>query len=96
MSATRRQQIAAILRHGGLTVPEMAQRVGAPVKAVLSDLEHVRRSVKGGEKWVVCDAECLACGFVFKGRDRLNVPSRCPECRSEQIRDAAFEIQSGE
>lgn len=94
MSSTRRQQIAEFLRHGGLTAPEIAGRIEAPVKSVLADLEHVRRGVKGGEKWVVRDAECLACGFVFKGRDRLNVPSRCPECRSEQIRDGAFEIRA--
>ena len=103
MSLTRRQEIAELLRHGAMTAPEIARRIGASVKAVLADLEHVRRSLKGGgkssgkntEKWAARDAECLDCGFVFEGRERLDVPSRCPECKSEAIREAAFEIRSG-
>jgi predicted Zn-ribbon and HTH transcriptional regulator len=100
MPLTRRQEIAELLRHGALTAPEIARRIGVSVKSVIADLEHVRRSLKGGGKdagkWEARDAECLDCGFVFEGRERLDVPSRCPECKSEAIREAAFEIRSGE
>ena len=100
MPLTRRQEIAELLRRGALTAPEIARRIGASVKSVLADLEHVRRGLKGGGKgagkWVARDAECLDCGFVFEGRERLDVPSRCPECKSESIREAAFEIRAGE
>ena len=95
MSGTRRQQIAQILRTGRANVQDIARKLQVPIKQVLDDLAHVKKSVRPGEKWVVEDAECTACGFVFRGRERLGTPSRCPECRSEQIRDAAFEIRGG-
>jgi hypothetical protein len=92
VTSTRRQEIAQLLRQGRLGVLDLARQVGAPAKSVVADLEHVRRSLAGRERWIVFAAECLSCGFVFKGRDRLNTPSRCPQCRSEQIRDPEFEI----
>lgn len=93
MVRTPRQEIAALLRGGYATAAELARRIGAPLRRVVSDLEHVRRGVKPGEKWVVRPAECLTCGFIFRERGRINNPSRCPHCRSEQIREAAFEIR---
>lgn len=93
MSSTLRQQIAGVLRTGPLTVAEISRKVGMPIKRVLEDLEHVRLSVAHGERWVVDAARCLDCGFVFRGRDRLNRPSRCPLCRSEDIGDPRYEIR---
>ena len=90
---TRRQQIVAVLRNGALTAAEISRRIRASVKSVVADLEHVRKSVQHPEQWVARDAECLECGFVFRGRGRIETPSRCPECRSEQIRDPSFEIR---
>jgi hypothetical protein len=92
MASTRRQEIARLLRQGRLSVLDIARRFGAPARSVLADLEHIRRGLAAGERWVVSEAECLSCGFVFKGRERLNTPSRCPRCRSEQIRDPEFAI----
>jgi predicted Zn-ribbon and HTH transcriptional regulator len=92
MASTRRQEIARILRTGPHTVDDLARKVGAPAKSVLADLEHVRRGLKGGDAWRVHEAACLSCGFVFRGRERLATPSRCPECRSEDIEDPRFEI----
>ena len=92
MASTRRQEIADLLRRGKMGVIDIARCVGAPAKSVLTDLEHIRRGLTARERWVVIDAECLSCGFVFKGRERLNTPSRCPHCRSEQIRDPEFAI----
>jgi predicted Zn-ribbon and HTH transcriptional regulator len=89
---TRRQRIAALLRAGPIAVPEIARLTGASVKGVLADLEHVRRGLDPGEAWAVSPAECSSCGFAFKGRERLDVPSRCPECRSEDIAEARYAI----
>ena len=92
---TRRQQILQLLRCGSMNVETLAHAVGAPTKAVLVDLEHIRRTVHGQERWVIHEAECLSCGFVYRGRDRLNTPSHCPKCKSEDIRDPEFEIAEG-
>ena len=73
-------------------MPELARLVGASVKGVLADLEHVRRGLERAEEWTVAPAECASCGFGFKGRERLDVPSRCPECRSEDIIEARYAI----
>jgi transcriptional regulator len=96
MAETRRQVIARVLRTGPHTVEDLARKVGAPAKSVLVDLEHVRRSLQVDGRWIAHDAECLSCGFVFHGRERLETPSRCPECRSEDIEDPRFEIASRE
>lgn len=93
MPSTRRQQIAAALHSGPLSVQDIARKLQMPVKVVLEDLEHVRLSVTNAERWIVEAAECLECGFVFRGRDRLNKPSRCPQCKSEDIQDARYGIE---
>ncbi len=95
MAGTRRERIAELLREGGSwTSLELARKIGAPVKTVLDDLEHVRRGLREGEVWTARAAECEACGFEFRDRTRLDRPSRCPECKSEMIREAAFGIIS--
>ena len=96
VAETRRQVIARVLRTGPHTVEDLARKVGAPAKSVLVDLEHVRRGLKEGDEWAVTDAVCLSCGFIFRGRERLETPSRCPECKSEDIEDPRFEIASRE
>lgn len=94
MLETRRKRIASELRIGPLTALEVSQRIGAPVKTVLADLEHVKRSVAAKEVWTVRPARCLGCGFSFEDRRRFKTPSRCPRCRSEAIEDPAFEIRA--
>ncbi len=92
VAGTRRQEIARLLRERPRTVLDIARTVGAPVKTVLDDLQHVRRGLAPGEAWAVEPASCRACGFEFRERERLDVPSRCPRCRSEDIEDPAFGI----
>jgi hypothetical protein len=92
MGSTRRQQIVETLQNGPLTVLEIAARFQAPVKTVLVDLEHIRKSCEKDRRFIVEPAECLSCSFVFRERARLGTPSRCPRCRSEQIQDPRFSI----
>jgi hypothetical protein len=94
MEETRRQAIDRVLRQGPMTVLDISRKIGAPIKTVLADLEHVIRSLRGRGRLVVKDAECISCGFPFKGRKRVETPSRCPRCRSENIRDPEFAIHS--
>lgn len=94
MNATRRQEIAAILREGPATLEDLARLAGADAATVRADLEHVRRSLGRGERFVIHPASCARCGFVFADRKRLSTPSRCPSCRSERIDDPSFRIDS--
>ena len=93
---TRRQRIHDCLRQGPTSLEDLAAEVGAPTRSVLDDLEHVRRGVRSPERWVSHQSRCYACDFVFRGRDRLNTPSRCPQCKSEDIQDPEFEIVGGD
>jgi predicted Zn-ribbon and HTH transcriptional regulator len=68
MSPTRRQSVAEILRSGPVTVLNLARRIGAPVKSILEDMEHIRKSSKGKNRLVIRQPECSACGFGFRDR----------------------------
>ena len=92
IAQTRRQSVAEILRSGPVTVLDLARRIGSPVKTLLDDLEHIRKSSKGKNRFIVRQPECNTCGFVFRDRIRLNAPSGCPRCGSEQIREPEFSI----
>ena len=81
------------LRAGPLTARELSARVGVPEKQVAGHLEHLGRSLKAaGERLRVEPARCLDCGFVFRKRDRLSRPSRCPVGRSEHLDAPRFAI----
>jgi len=97
-SATERQvtvraALRQALRTGPLTARELSGRVGIPEKQVAGHLEHLGRSLRAtGERLHVEPARCRECGFVFRKRDRLSRPSRCPVCRSEHLDAPRFSI----
>ena len=91
MASTRRQLIAEALRVAPLTAQDIARRFQVTVKTALDDLEHIRRGTRTG-RFVMEPAECLSCSFAFRDRTRLETPSRCPQCRNEQIREPEFRI----
>lgn len=69
--------------------------VGVPEKAVYGHLEHIQLSRKRENDFVLTPAECKGCGFVFRKRDRLTPPGKCPVCRKEAIEDPLFSISGG-
>ncbi len=90
---TVRAALREALRAGPLTARELSGRVGVPEKQVAGHLEHLGRSLRAaGERLHVEAARCLDCGFVFRKRDRLSRPSRCPVCRSEHLDAPRFAI----
>ncbi len=79
-----------------MSAMELSRQVGAPLKTVLEDIGHIRRSLpneKGGGRLVIRGMECCACGFRFRGRTRLGTPSRCPRCKCERISEPEFSIE---
>jgi predicted Zn-ribbon and HTH transcriptional regulator len=87
---TIRQEIISALQEESLTAREISGRVEIAEKEVLEHLEHIRVALHSG--LVVIPAQCIACGFLFRKRERLKGPGRCPVCRSEHIAEPSFAI----
>lgn len=55
-------------------------------------VRRVKKTLDETEQVLVAPAECKECGF--DNWDSLtNIPSRCPECRSERITEPEFTIR---
>ena len=91
---TIRHEIIAILKTGTLTAKDISSQVGITEKDAYDHLEHIRMSLGGIHgQLVTIPAECKKCGFVFRKRERLKKPGRCPACRNEGIEAPAFTIK---
>ncbi|MFB6236077.1 MAG: transcriptional regulator [Halopenitus sp.] len=93
MESTTRQRIAEELRESPATASELAETLALPTPVVYEHLEHVAQSVEEDEEFLVAPPECNDCGFD-RFDDPVNYPSRCPECKSENIAEPAFTIET--
>ena len=92
--ATLRQQIIALLRMRPWDAGGLARALGISQRQVEAHLTHVRKSVEAHGEWMVIEpAQCRDCGFTFSERTRTTKPSRCPQCKSEQLAPPVFEIR---
>lgn len=89
---TRRQRLMGLLERDAFDVEELAETLMLQVRTVLDDLEHVRHSA--GDDFTIVPPECRNCGFVFRKRDKIKRPSRCPECKDERIDGPWFTIET--
>jgi predicted Zn-ribbon and HTH transcriptional regulator len=71
---------------------ELSQLLSLPEKEVLEHLSHLARAPGPGRHFHIIPAVCKHCGFVFRKRDRLTRPSRCPICQHESIRRPRFAL----
>lgn len=95
---TLRRTIIEAIKGRLMTAKEISGAAGLSEKEVAGHLAHIQKSVSAsreGERlrFVVEPSVCLSCGFVFKKRERLKTPSRCPLCRSEEISEMRFGIE---
>lgn len=93
---TTRQRIAELLRGSLMTAKDISRAASVREKEVCEHLEHIARSVSvpgGRDRLVVEPSACLSCGFVFRKRERLKTPSKCPICASEEITEMRFGIK---
>ncbi|RJQ50471.1 MAG: transcriptional regulator [Nitrospiraceae bacterium] len=91
---TIRQGIVSALEGKTLTAKELSGLLRVPEKEVYDHLEHIRKTVhKTGSALVVVPAECIKCGFVFRKRERLKRPGRCPVCHGESIEEPSFRME---
>jgi len=94
---TARQKIMDAVRGEMLTAKDISKAAGLKEKEVLEHLPHVAKTVNSSKeamsaRFVVQPSVCVSCGFVFKKREKLKTPSKCPVCRSEEITEMRFGI----
>lgn len=90
---TIRQDMMALLDGRTFSAKELSAELGIPEKEVYDHLFHIQRTVgHGKDQLIVEPAVCLKCGFIFKKRDRLTRPGKCPVCRGQQISLPVFSI----
>jgi predicted Zn-ribbon and HTH transcriptional regulator len=88
---TPRARLRALLLEGPATARQLSERAHLSEKDVRHHLEHLLRSAKSrGEQLTIDPSRCESCGFVFRDRDRLGKPGRCPTCHSSHIRPPRF------
>ncbi len=93
MRDTVRHEILAVLEQGTRSANELSREVRISEREVYDHLDHIRKTVsKAGKHLFITPAECKKCGFIFKKRERLRRPGRCPLCRGESIQEALFSI----
>jgi len=90
---TTRQRIAAHLRAQPATASALAREFEVDAATALTHVEHISRSLEEtDEQLLVAPPTCVECGF--DGFDDLvNRPSRCPECKSENVEEPAFRVE---
>jgi transcriptional regulator len=90
---TTRQRLADALRAEPATPSELATQFDLTTNAVIRHLEHVSRSVDGpDERFLVAPPTCRDCGFDDFD-ELLNLPSRCPDCKSEAVTEPTYTIE---
>lgn len=90
---TTRQQIEEYLREGEATPTELATDLDIPVKTVIEHMDHVAISMnETDDTLTVKPPQCRECDFEAFD-EPLNIPSRCPSCKSERIAEPIFRIQ---
>ena len=91
---TIRHEIMAALKGATLTAKDISSQVSITEKEAYEHLEHIRKSLGGIHGLlIITPAECRKCGFVFKKRERLKKPGRCPVCGGEAIKAPGFSIK---
>lgn len=90
---TTRERLASRLREGPATPGALAAELDATPSTVLAHAKHVARSLEStDERLLVAPPRCSNCGFDGFD-DPANRPSRCPECRSEAVREPTLVIE---
>lgn len=94
---THRQMIAQLLETGPHSCRELSQMTHQSEKQVLEHLEHLRLSLdRRGLTLSIEPAVCRHCDFIFKNRQRLAKPGKCPKCRHTGIEPPLYTITGAE
>ncbi|MFH1036304.1 MAG: transcriptional regulator [Pseudomonadota bacterium] len=94
MSLTLRQTMIRLLQREELTARDLAGMLLLTPGEVEEHLPHLRKSLKSRLK--ISPARCRQCRYVFKDRQRLDAPGRCPRCRRELVEGPWFSVRGSE
>ncbi len=90
---TTRQRIADFLRDETAAASRLAAEFGITTATALTHVEHISRSLAGSdEQLLAAPPECRDCGFE-RFEDLTNRPSRCPDCKSEDVTEPTYTIR---
>lgn len=89
---TIRQKIMSLLQGNTLSAKDISSEIGISEREAYEHLEHIHRTAH--KHFIVTPPACRKCGFVFRKRERLKKPGRCPVCRSELIQEPVFSIRA--
>lgn len=91
---TIRHEIMVALKGAALTAKDISAQVRISEKEAYEHLEHIQKSLGGPHgRLMITPSECRKCGFVFKKRERLKKPGRCPVCHNETIKPPEFSVR---
>ncbi len=90
---TTRQRIAAYLREESAPPGRLASEFDVTTATALAHVEHVAESLeRTNEQLFVSPPTCRVCEFDDFD-ELINRPSRCPECKSENVSEPIFTIR---
>ncbi len=93
-SETVRKEMISFLKEQTLSARDISGYVRISEKEVYAHLDHIKKSItKDKLKLIVEPAICKKCNFVFKKRERLKKPGKCPLCHSESIEEPLYSIK---
>ncbi len=91
---TRREEIIEVLQKEEMTSEQLAYLFQTTRKNILTDLEHIRKTLKRKNEWLAVKMPvCRSCGFRFT-LDTVREPSKCPQCDSTWIEPPAYKVIS--
>ena len=91
-SRTTRERMADRLREEPLTASALAREFELRKADALGHVEHIARTLESSDdELLVAPPECRDCGFDGFN-DLVNHPSRCPDCKSENVDEPAFRV----
>jgi len=90
--STPRQAMKELLAEQPRSSLELSQLLSQSEKEVLDHLAHLARAPGPGMHFRIIPSVCKNCGFVFRKRDRLTRPSRCPLCQHQSISRPRFAL----
>jgi transcriptional regulator len=92
---TIRRTLAQLLLDGQFSARDLSRLLSIREREVYEHLPHVAKSVGNSTTLIATPARCLDCGFVFRKRERLTPPGKCPVCRSESVSPPLYGITKG-
>src|SRR5215471_7452348 len=95
LERTPRQRIRDLLEITPLTSRRIAEVVSISERQVEDHLIHIVKSVARDRtlRFILEPPACKDCDFIFRERERLTRPSRCPKCHSQAISEPRYSIE---